>query len=305
MIAEALHPLSGELTVLPRYLEACERRHASLVVLDEALGVLGPQGGGAVEHLGLQGQVALLVVALGGGIPGTGAVVLGAQALVEPLRGAAPPPPVFCLAASLRAVEIAAAEPTRRARLLDVAHRALSTLRAGGFDTGPSITPWVPLWLGDEGLCQAWLGELRDEGLACRAWLAGPRSRLLLSLPATVTDAQVELVLEAIARTGRRLGFPEAGAAHRRPVAVARPGSYAMGAPAALHWTTVDLPDRGPTEPPAPPLPPLPASAEELSLRGRVYDAVETLTWKATNATGSQLRRGAEALRTLIDRKKR
>lgn len=304
VIAQALHPLSGELTVLPRYLEACERGHGSLVVLDEALGVLGPNGGGAVEHLGLQGQVALLVVAFGAGIPGAGAAVLGPRALVELLRGAAPPPPVATLAGALKAIDLAAAEPARRARVFDVAQRVLTTLRAGGFDTGPSVTPWVPVWLGDEALAERWLADLRDEGLACRAWIAGPRSRLLLSLPATVTDAQVDQVLEAVTRVGRRLGFPETTAAHRKPPAMARPGTYAMGEPAALHWTTVDLPERGVPELVVAPAPP-PAAAEELSLRGRVYDAVETLTWKTANATSAQLRRSADAVRALLDRRKR
>lgn len=304
LVLEAVHPLEGDLALTPRFAEACQRRHASLLVIDDGVGVLGPTGGGAVEHLSLQDQVTLRVLPLGGAIPGSGALVVGDPLLVEALRGALPAPPPIAMAASLKALEIAAAESARRTRLFDVAQRLLTALRSRGFDTGPCVTPWVPVWLGDEALCEQWLSALAELGVACRGWLAGPRSRLLLSPPATMTDAQLGQVLEAFERLSRKLQVPEAGGASREAPTLARPGSYAMAAPASLQWTTVDPRQRPQLEPELPHTTP-PSSAENLTLRELVYDAVETVTWRATNAGGAQLRRGAEALRTLIDKRRR
>lgn len=160
------------------------------------------------------------------------------------------------------------------------------------------------MWLGDEALCEQWLAALAELGICCRGWLAGPRSRLLLAPPATLTDSQVGQLVEAFERLSRKLQLPEAGSFAKEPPVLARPGSYAMGAPAALHWTTVDPREERPSEPEVPHTTP-PSSDENLTLRELVYDAVETVTWRATSVGSAQLRRGAEALRTLIDRKRR
>lgn len=303
LVVEAVHLLEGDLSLVPRFAEACERRHSNLLVIDDGLGVLGPTGGGAIEHLTLQAQISLRVLPLGQAIPGAGAIVVGDATLLEALRGALPAPSAVSLAASLKALEIATAEAARRARLFDVAQKVLLGLRSRGFDTGPCVTPWIPLWLGDEALCAQWLSALAGVGLFCRGWLAGPRSRLLLGVPATATDAQLTQMLESFDRLSRKLQLPEVGSSLREAPTLARPGSYAMGAPAALHWTTVDLPERRPIEPEVPAAV-MPSSLENLSLRDRVYDAVETVTWRAASVGGAQLRRSAEALRALIDKKR-
>jgi 8-amino-7-oxononanoate synthase len=304
LVLEAVHPLEGDLALTPRYAEVCQRRHSSLIVIDDGLGVLGPTGGGAIEHLSLQAQVTLRVLPLGGAIPGAGALVLGDPSLLETLRGALVPPNAVALATTARSLDIAATENARRARLFDVAQKLLTALKGRGFDTGPCVTPWIPVWLGDEALCEQWLSALAELGIACRGWLAGPRSRLLLAAPATLTDSQLGQLVEAFERLSRKLQLPEAGSFAKETPVLARPGSYAMGAPAALHWTTVDPREERPIEPEMPHTTP-PSSAENLTLSELVYDAVETVTWRATSVGGAQLRRGAEALRTLIDRRRR
>ncbi|MDP1824505.1 MAG: hypothetical protein Q8L48_14720 [Archangium sp.] len=304
LILEAVHPLEGDLALTPRFAEACQRRHSNLLVIDDGLGVLGPTGGGAIEHLSLQAQVTMRVLPLGGAIPGAGALVLGDRELLDSVRGALPAPAPMSLAASARALDIAVTETARRARLFDVAQKMLTSLKGRGFDTGPCVTPWIPVWLGDEALCEQWLAALAELGIACRGWLAGPRSRLLLAMPATLTDAQVAQIAEAFERLSRKLQVPEPGSINKDAPVLARPGSYAMGAPAALHWTTVDPRERRPLEPELPHTTP-PSSAENLTLRELVYDAVETMTWRATSVGSAQLRRSAEALRTLIDKRRR
>lgn len=304
LVVEAVHLFEGDLAPTPRFAEACQRRHASLLVIDDALGVLGPGGLGAVEHLSLQDQVSLRILPLGRAIPGSGAIVVGERAMLEVIRGALPAPSPASLAVSLKALEIAHSEATRRARVFDVAHKVLVGLRATGFDTGPCVTPWVPVWIGDEALTVQWLEQLAAQGVLVRGWLAGPRSRLLLSCPATLTDEKVAQICEVFDRLAKKLAFPEASPQMRGVPTMARPGSYAMAGPAPLHWSTVDMIDR--VRPSAEEVPAAPQSAvEDLSLKARMLDAVETVTWRATAVGSTQLRRGADALRALLDRRRR
>lgn len=301
-VVEAVHVLEGDLAPAPRFAEVCQRHHAALVVVDDGLGVLGPHGGGAIEHLSLQAQVTLQVLPLGRSIPGEGAIVVGEASLLQALRDQLPSPAPASIATSLKALEIAQAEETRRARLFDVAQKALQGLRSRGFDTGPCVTPWISVWLGDEGLCAQWLSALASSGIYARGWMAGPRSRLVLGFGATLSDGQLTQILDAFERIGRKLQVPEAPSSNKSALTLARPGSFAMSAPAALHWSTVDLPER--RAPEVEFAPAAPSSAENLSLGDRVADAVETLTWRATSAGSTQLRRGAEALRAFIDRRR-
>lgn len=304
VVLEALHPLEGDLSVVPRYAEVCQRHHARLLIIDDGLGVLGPNGGGAIEHLSLASQTALRLLPLGGAIPGAGALVVGEPDFVEALRGALPVPPATMIGAAAKALEISVAEGARRTRLFDVAQKMIGGLRQRGFDTGPSVTPWIPVWLGDEALCLQWLDALAEHSIACRGWLAGPRSRLLLTPGATLTDSQVHQVLEVFERLARKLALPDASSVSKEAPTLARPGSYAMGAPAAMHWHTVDPRERRPLQPATVSPAAAPSAPEDLSLRSRVYEAVETLTWRATNVSSTQVRRGADAIRALFDKKR-
>ncbi|MEW6433520.1 MAG: hypothetical protein AB1730_18595 [Myxococcota bacterium] len=301
LVVGAVDELAGDLCPLHRFAEAAQRAGAPLLVLDTAgLGVLGPAGLGAVESLGLADQVALQGLTFGQAIPGTGAVFAGPAPVVDALRGTAPPPPTALLAATSRALELATAEAPRRARAFDVAQHLVDGLRGLGLDTGPCVTPWIPVWMGDEAVCGQWLRALADGGVACRALLAGARSRLLVSMPATATDAQVDTVLEAFGKVARRLKPAELDAAWRGPVLLARPGSFALATPCAPHWREVPTP----ATPPPPPAEAAPAPAA--SLRARLFDAVETLTWRATNVRGGKLGLpGGEALKALLDRRRR
>lgn len=300
LVVGAVDELAGDLSPLHRFAEATQRAGAPLVVIDPVgLGVLGPAGLGAVDSLGLSDQVALHGLFLGHAVPGSGAVFAGPLPLVDALRAAGRAPPVASLAATSRALELATTEAPRRARAFDVAQQLVDGLRGLGFDTGPCVTPWIPAWMGDEALAEQWLRALADQGVACRGLLAGERSRLLVSMAATATDAQVDAVLGAFEKVARKLKPPELDAAWRGPVLLARPGSFALATPCAPHWR----------EPLAAALPPPvvePPPAPVASLRARLFDAVETLTWRATNVRGTKLGLpGGEALKALLDRRRR
>ncbi len=291
-VTDALHPFEGDLAPLPRLLEQAQREQSTVISIEaQGLGVLGASGGGVAEHLGIAGQGDLHLLWLGA-LGGQGWVVAGRRPLVAAVKAftsAAPALPT--VAATLRALEILHSEPQRRSRAFDVAQRVINAFRHRGLDTGPCVTPWVPVWLGDEALTEQWLRALLEAGIATRALLAGHRSRLLFSVAATISDAQLDTLLEGVDRVSRKLPAPDS-TYPRAQVTVSRPGSFVMAAPCAPKWVEFDAPEAV-EEPETTTLP--------RTLSNRVFDAVETLTWRAANLRTARLP-GTDALRALIDR---
>ncbi len=293
LLTDAVHPLEGDLAPLPRLVEQAQREQASIATVEPfGFGVLGATGAGAAEHLGVAGGIDLQFVGLSSLGAGGGWVAAGHKALVDSLAPFFGAPPVPSLAAALRSLDILQGEPQRRARTFDLAQHLVNALRERGFDTGPAVTPWVPVWVGDEALADQWLRASLDAGLAVRALMAGPRSRRLFSVPATMTDAQLQSLLDAVDRVTRKVPLPDS-TTPRAPVTVSRPGSFIMNAPCGDRWAELDstnLEAESPSEP---------TTARTLS--DRVFDAVETLTWRAANLRSTRLP-GTEALRALFDR---
>jgi 7-keto-8-aminopelargonate synthetase-like enzyme len=297
LLVEALHPREGDLAPLPRYAELCDRSRTTLVTVDAlGLGALGSSGGGACQHLAITPTSGLALSSLGAALPGAGTVVVGDAALLNALRGQLEAPLAAPLAATAKALEVLEGEPQRRARMFDVAQRLLDGLRERALDTGPAVTPWIPVWVGEPLLCQRWLEALAEAAVAMRAHLVPGASRLLLSLSATTSDAQLTQLLEVIDKTARKLGVPLAPPAANAPVEVARPGSYAIAAPCAERWLAPRLVEADPAEEP---------SAPSTGLGDRVFDTVETFTWRATKVSNTSIRWTADALRALFDRRRR
>lgn len=294
VVIDGVRVHEGDLAPLPRLLELAQRNHVPVVVLDAmGPGPLGANGNGVLEHFELAGQVDLAVSALGPGV----VAIAGARAVVDAFLPMLPGRVATASAAALgRRLELLDTEAHRRARALELAEALQEALRLRAFDTGPSVTPLVPVWMGDEGLTDIWLRQLAELGVFCRGLLDGPRSRLLLSLPATFTDAQRAQVLDALERTEKKVGAPPPLAPGApRTVSIARPGSFAIATPCDPRW----LPPVGPASTQAP-------VNDGRSMRERVFDTVETLTWRIASGQSGQLRRlpGAERLRALIDRQR-
>ncbi len=291
-VTDALHPFEGDLSPLPRLFEQAQHEQSTVISIEaHGLGVLGATGGGVAEHLGIAGQGDLHLLSLGA-LGGHGWVAAGKRPLVAAVQAfTAAAPSLPSVAATLRALEILHSEPQRRSRAFDVAQRLLNAFRQRGLDTGPCVTPWVPVWLGDEALTDQWLRALLEAGIATRALLAGHRSRLLFSVAATISDAQLDTLLEGVDKAARKLPAPDSPNA-RAPVTLSRPGSFVMAAPCAPKWVEFDLPEAV-DEPETAALP--------RTLSNRVFDAVETLTWRAANLRTARLP-GTDAIRALIDR---
>ncbi|MGC3996871.1 MAG: pyridoxal phosphate-dependent aminotransferase family protein [Anaeromyxobacter sp.] len=232
---DGVYSMEGEIAPLARIVEAC-RAHGARLVLDDAhgLGVLGRTGRGTAEHFGLEDQVDVLVGTTSKSLPAVGGFAVADQAVIDFLRYGqtcrpflfAASPPAAAVAAVREALRVMEQEPGLRDRLWALTRRVLHALRGMGFDTGASQTPIVPVVMGPvERTFDAWR-MLSEEGVFVNVVLppAVPAGACLIrmTLTAAHTDEQIDRVLGALERVGRRLGIIPGGVAE--PVAARRAG---------------------------------------------------------------------------------
>jgi 8-amino-7-oxononanoate synthase len=216
VVTDGVFSMDGDLAPL-RELAATARAHEAWLVVDDAhgFGVLGEHGGGVLEHFGLDADdVPVLVGTLGKACGSFGAFVAGDADLIDWLvqrartyiyTTALPEPVAAATRAALRVIR---AEPQRRARLRELTQRFRRAAEAAGvpLGTAPSgaLTAIQPVPVGDAQRCLELSAALRAAGV----WVTAIRpptvpqgtARLRVTLSAAHTDADVDLLVDALAR---------------------------------------------------------------------------------------------------------
>src|SRR5262249_44329535 len=118
-------------------------------------------------------------------------------------------------------------------------------------------------------------------------------SLLRLSFMATHSDTQLDRVLSLFEKVGRKLGLiPDAPPQSFPKVALARPGTFVIAGPASPRWTHSN--SGGVTDSDQ-------RSSRELATK--LFDVMETLTWRAANLQPDDLRRLSSAPLRLWNRR--
>jgi len=209
IVVEGVYSMDGDRCPLDR-VAALACAHGAHTFVDDAhaTGVLGPDGRGSAAHWGV--DVDVTVGTLGKAFGTAGAFVAGSTALCDLLLHRARSfvfttgtPPAMA-AATLRALEIARAEPWRRDRLRENARRLRTGLAALGRPApGDDDGHVVPVPIGDAARTTA-IGEaLHARGFAVGAvrppTVPDGSSRLRLGASAAHTPAQIDALLTALA----------------------------------------------------------------------------------------------------------
>ncbi|MBQ1026745.1 8-amino-7-oxononanoate synthase [Micromonospora sp. C95] len=210
VVTESVFSVDGDLAPLAR-LHATAREHGALLLVDDAhaLGVLGPDGAGAVAGAGLTGEPDVVVTAtLSKALGGAGGVVAGPAELVRHLVETARTfiydtalPPV--VAAGVRAaVGLARSGAGLRAELAERAAVAVDRLRAAGLDVSAADAAVVSVTAPSPEAATAWAAACRDRGVAVGCFrppsTPDSRSRLRLTISAGVPRGDFEHALEVI-----------------------------------------------------------------------------------------------------------
>ncbi len=217
VVVDGVFSMGGDLAPLPEILPVCRAYGARLMVDDaHAIGVVG-RGRGTAAHFGVSDQVDLIMgtfsksfASLGGFIAGDDDVVHYIQHHARSLIFSASMSPANT-AAALASLRVMEKEPERIERVNQIAQYMSKEFREMGFNVGDTVTPIIPVIIGDDmPTIIAWKA-LFDAGVYTNPVIppAVPSGSSLLrtSYMATHTDEQLQRVLSTFHEVGKRLAI--------------------------------------------------------------------------------------------------
>jgi glycine C-acetyltransferase len=173
IVSDGVFSMSGAIADLATLCALAERSRSLLMIDDShGIGVLGEHGAGAAEHCGVLGRIDLITGTLGKALGGaSGGYASGRREIIALLRQRSRPY-LFsntlapCIAAaSLTAIDLAAAGTEARRTLAAHAAALRAGLGAAGFTVLPGEHAIVPVILGDAGLAVRFAQALFEQGI--------------------------------------------------------------------------------------------------------------------------------------------
>lgn len=217
VIVDGVFSMEGDIAPLPEILQLCQR-YGSRIMVDDAhsIGILGENGRGTSEHFHVEDRVDLVMgtfsksfASLGGFVVGNKEVIHYIKHHARSLIFSASMSPAS-VAATLAALTIIETEPDRREKLWRNTRKMKEGFTRLGFDTGASQSPVIPIIIGDDLKTFQFWKELFHERIyvnpVVSPAVAPGRSLLRTSYMATHTDGDLDAVLYAFEKVGKRLG---------------------------------------------------------------------------------------------------
>lgn len=217
VITDGVFSMDGDIAPLDK-IYAVTSKYGAILMVDDAHGegVLGTNGRGIVDHFKLHGKVDIEVGTMSKAFGVVGGMAAGKKETIEWLTQRARPflfssaMTIPDVAACIAATEILSSSGALVKKLWANADYLKDGLKKLGFDTGNSMTPIIPLMLGDSKLAQDFSKELFAEGLFAKAivypTVAQGKARIRIMNSAGHTKAQLDKALKIFAKVGVKLG---------------------------------------------------------------------------------------------------
>ena len=218
IVTDGLFSMDGDLAPLPELSRLAQDYDADLYVDDaHGTGVMGPHGRGTAEHFGINAGLPIQMGTLGKAFGSSGAYLAGSLTLIRYLMNTsrsflfttAPPP--SSAAAVTAALRVMQREPERRARLWANRERLFTGLTRLGFSLSPSVTPIMPILVGDAETALSFAEHLFTEGVYVPAirppTVPDATSRLRVTVTSEHTVNHIDQALTAFQRAGQLLGL--------------------------------------------------------------------------------------------------
>jgi glycine C-acetyltransferase len=215
---DGVFSMDGDMARLPEICDLAERYEAVVMVDDShATGILGANGRGTPEQLGVLDRVDIITSTLGKALGGAAGGFTCARAeVVEFLRQRSRPylfsnalPPMITMAA-LKAIELLAGGRELRDRLHANAKQLRAALENAGFSLKPGQHPILPVMLGDAALASKMADKLLERGIYVIGFsypvVPQGQARIRIQLSAAHTPEQLERAAKAFAEVGKELG---------------------------------------------------------------------------------------------------
>ncbi len=218
IVTDGVFSMEGDIVDLP-HLRLLADKYKAAIYLDEAhaIGVLGKTGRGTSEHFNNSAYADVMMCtfsksfgSIGGFVAGDAKVIDYIKHFARPLMFSASMPPSTIVAAST-ALDIIKQEPERVQRLQEIGRKMAKGFSDMGFNTGNTMTPIVPLVIGDNEKAFIFWKTLFEKGVYVNPVItpAVPPNRAMIrtSFMSTHTDSELNQILEMIGDTGKELGL--------------------------------------------------------------------------------------------------
>jgi 8-amino-7-oxononanoate synthase len=217
IVTDGVFSMKGTVADLPAIKRLADQ-YGALVMVDDAhgTGVLGETGRGTLEHFGMEGEIDLVCGTFSKSLGTTGGFTAAASDVVtylklnsRPFIFSASPPPAS-MATVLACLDVLEDEPELLERLRSNTRLVKAGLAEMGFRLEDTVTPIIPILIGDETRTFRMAGGLEDEGVIVNPVVSPavpPDSSLIrVSVMASLSVEQLETALKKFELVGRRLG---------------------------------------------------------------------------------------------------
>jgi glycine C-acetyltransferase/8-amino-7-oxononanoate synthase len=218
IVTDGLFSMDGDLAPLPDLATLAQQYGATLYVDDaHGTGIMGATGRGTLEHFGLEARIPFHMGTLGKALGSSGAYIVGPADLIQYLVNSsrtfmfstAPTP--GSVAAAAAAIAIVQNEPDRRARLWANRLRLYEGLRRLGFRLTATVSPIVPVLVGDAAKALAFADTLLCHDIFAPAirppTVPDGTSRIRLTVSSEHSRDQIDKALHAFELAGHATGL--------------------------------------------------------------------------------------------------
>jgi 8-amino-7-oxononanoate synthase len=217
VVVDGLFSMEGDIAPLPEITKVCKKHGARLMVDDaHALGVLGG-GRGTAAQFGVTVDVDLIMGTFSKSLASVGGYVAGDEDVIHYIKHharslifSASIPPANA-ATALAALEVMQQEPERVKRVNDIGDFMRKSYHELGFNTGNSVSPIIPIFIGDDYKAAVVWKAMFEAGVYVNMVVspAVPEGKQLLrtSYMAIHTDEQLAKVLEIFGTVGKQVGI--------------------------------------------------------------------------------------------------
>ena len=218
IVVDGVFSMEGDLANLPDIVELAKKYNAKLMVDDaHGIGVMGKNGRGTAEHFGVEDEIDLIMGTFSKSFSSLGGMVVGNRKVISYIKHFAralifsasiTPASVATVLATL---DIIQNEPERRERLWDITQKMKSGFQSMGYDTGPTETPIIPVYIRNDELTFMLWKLLRENGIFTNpvVYPAVPKGEALIrtSYSATHSEEELDTVLGIFENCGKQLGI--------------------------------------------------------------------------------------------------
>jgi 8-amino-7-oxononanoate synthase len=218
IVVDGVFSMEGDLANLPDIVELAKKYNAKIMVDDaHGIGVMGKNGRGTAEHFGVEDEIDLIMGTFSKSFSSLGGMVVGNKKVISYIKHFAralifsasiTPASVATVLATL---DIIQNEPERRERLWDITQKMKSGFQSMGYDTGPTETPIIPVYIRNDELTFMLWKLLRENGIFTNpvVYPAVPKGEALIrtSYSATHSEEELDTVLGIFENCGKQLGI--------------------------------------------------------------------------------------------------